>query len=167
MIKMILLIGLGIAAALLITAVFFMEEPVEGSQPKNQIAALLEDLCDTFDGELAVEALAEDDTMLRSIESYSPEQVTEGKTSYGIFCANCHGAAGEGEESFGPPLKQNVFTRGMNDEALLRFIIHGRPVDDPFNISGVAMPPRGGFPSLTDDQIRGIIAYIRVLDAES
>ncbi len=143
----------------------YKKQTTQTTPSSEPVKSLLEALCDTFDGTLNAEALASDDTGLRPIENYSSEMVAEGEFNYGVFCANCHGLTGEGEKSFGPALKRNVFTRGMSDTALLRFIINGRPADDPFNVSGVVMPPRAGFPNLSDEQILSIIAYLRVLDA--
>jgi hypothetical protein len=37
----------------------------------------------------------------------------------------------------------------------------GRDTSDPLNTTGIPMPPRGGNPSLTDDQLRWVIAYLR------
>ena len=55
------------------------------------------------------------------------------------------------------------FVKGLSDQELLAFIKKGRPTSDPANTTGVDMPPKGGNPSLTDQQILDIIAYIRSL----
>ena len=42
------------------------------------------------------------------------------------------------------------FVHGLDDQELLNFIIIGRNIWDEGNTTGVAMPPRGGNPGLTD-----------------
>ena len=51
----------------------------------------------------------------------------------------------------------------MSDQELLDFIKTGRPISHPDNTTGVDMPPKGGNPALTDEQLTDIIAYIRTL----
>jgi disulfide bond formation protein DsbB len=55
----------------------------------------------------------------------------------------------------------------MNDQDLLTFIKTGRPIWDTLNTTGVDMPARGGNPTLTDDDLLAIVAYLRSLTAES
>jgi mono/diheme cytochrome c family protein len=155
-----LVVGMGsIIATDFMTVAPVIEEP---ASDLGWLAALCSSLTDD---DLTAEAPAEDDAMLRDASVYSADLIVEGEINYGLFCANCHGANGEGEAAFGPPLVQNVFTRGMNDEALARFIVNGRSADDPFSITGRAMPPRGGFPNLDEDAIMSIVAYIRSIDS--
>ena len=44
-----------------------------------------------------------------------------------------------------------------------RVIQVGRPAGDPLNDTGVDMPPRGGNPSLSDEDLAHIVAYLRTL----
>jgi len=53
------------------------------------------------------------------------------------------------------------FITDQSDDELVEFIIEGRPIDHPDNITGVAMLPRGGNPSLSDRDIADIVAYIK------
>jgi disulfide bond formation protein DsbB len=76
-------------------------------------------------------------------------------------CSTCHGPAGEGITALGKPLTTSDFIDNMSDADLLAFIKSGRLVDDPLNTTGIAMPPKGGNPALTDEQLQAIIAYIR------
>jgi disulfide bond formation protein DsbB len=86
-----------------------------------------------------------------------------GESTYLVACIACHGSAGEGIAGLGKPLADSDFIGGQTDEELLEFIIVGRSTTDPENTSGIAMPPRGGRPSLNDWEIRDIIAYLRSL----
>lgn len=75
-------------------------------------------------------------------------------------CARCHGPAGQGA------LQTSAFVADRSDAELIAFLQIGRPANDPFNTTGVAMPPRGGNPALTDEQLADIVAYIRSLQRE-
>ena len=88
----------------------------------------------------------------------------QGKAVYEQFCASCHGDTGKGD---GPAagaltpkpkaLSDKAYLSTKNDDQLFRVVKEG----------GVAvglspmMPPWGT--SLTEDQIRNVIAYIRSL----
>jgi disulfide bond formation protein DsbB len=86
-----------------------------------------------------------------------------GESAYLATCIACHGSAGEGIAGLGKPLSRSDFLAGLTDEELFEFIVGGRSTTDPENTSGIAMPPRGGRPNLTDSEIRDIIAYLRSL----
>ena len=86
-----------------------------------------------------------------------------GESAYLVACIACHGPAGEGITGLGKPLSHSDFIAGLTDEELLEFIVVGRSTTDPENTSGIAMPPRGGRPNLSDSEIRDIIAYLRTL----
>jgi hypothetical protein len=58
-------------------------------------------------------------------------------------------------------LTTSEFVGSVTEAELLGFIKTGRPGDDPANTSGVAMPPRGGNPALTDELLLDIITYVR------
>ena len=45
----------------------------------------------------------------------------------------------------------------------MAFVKTGRPASDPLNTTGVDMPPKGGNPAMTDQQIMDVIAYMRSL----
>jgi len=52
----------------------------------------------------------------------------------------------------------------LSDAELVEFIKMGRSVGDPANTTGVDMPPKGGSPSLSDQDIYDIVAYLRTLE---
>lgn len=86
-----------------------------------------------------------------------------GKQKFEAVCASCHGVDGKGLPGLGKDLTTSQFVKSLTDEQLVEFIKKGRDTSDPANTTGVAMPPKGGDPSLTDDQLRAIVAYIRTL----
>jgi disulfide bond formation protein DsbB len=88
-------------------------------------------------------------------------EAANGQELFVRYCSACHGPAGAGIEGLGKPLNTSEFVDGLSDEELVAFIKAGRPADDPLNTSGVAMPPKGGNPALTDAQLVVIVDYIR------
>ena len=50
-----------------------------------------------------------------------------------------------------------------DDDALLAFIKQGRSPSDPKNTTGIQMPPKGGNPAMSDDDILDVIAYLRTM----
>jgi disulfide bond formation protein DsbB len=97
------------------------------------------------------------------LTDYTPEQLQEGQINFGVYCVACHGPAAQGLPGLGPNLTTSYFVQTHTDAELLAFIIAGRPISDRANTSGVAMPARGGFPNLSDEDISTIIAYLRTL----
>ena len=96
-----------------------------------------------------------------------PAAVKAGRTIFLTVCAACHGAKATGIKGLGKPLIGSVFFNNRTNAELLKFVQTGRPITDPLNTSGVMMPPRGGRPSLTDNDLQNVIAYIRSLNART
>lgn len=86
-----------------------------------------------------------------------------GEAKYEQVCITCHGPGGEGVQGLGKPFTTSEFVTSTDDEALLAFVKIGRPISDPANTTGVDMPPKGGNPALSDEDVLNIIAYIRTL----
>jgi disulfide bond formation protein DsbB len=98
----------------------------------------------------------------QSAATYSGDPV-HGEELYEGTCIACHGPGGSGVENLGKPFTTSDFIRGKTELNLLAFIKQGRPTGDPDNTTGVDMPPKGGNPALSDDDILDIIAYIRTI----
>jgi len=88
---------------------------------------------------------------------------SEGEKYFRVSCSTCHGLQAEGRGLLGNDLRANEFIRGLTDEELAEFIRRGRSATDPDNSRGIEMPPRGGNPRLTDEQIHAIAIYLRSL----
>jgi disulfide bond formation protein DsbB len=95
------------------------------------------------------------------VVAYAPAAVEEGRGIYSSTCSACHGLDAQGIPGLGKNLIDNQFVHELTDEELLHFITTGRDTSDPANTTGIPMPPRGGNPSLTDDQLRSVIAFLR------
>ena len=86
-----------------------------------------------------------------------------GKEQFDMVCSACHGFDGEGIEGLGKPFTTSEFLAEKSDEEMVEFIKVGRPSGDPLNTTGVDMPPKGGNPALSEEQILDIVAYVRTL----
>lgn len=89
--------------------------------------------------------------------------VAAGEDVFMNTCAACHGTDAEGLPGSGKALKDNTFIQDSSDEDLVGFIEVGRGADDPENTTGVAMPPKGGNPSLDTEDLQNVVAYLRTL----
>jgi hypothetical protein len=72
-----------------------------------------------------------------------------------------------GLKGLGKDLVHSEFVKEETDEQLLKYVNEGRTVDDPRNTTGIPMPPKGGNPALTDQQIVHIIAYLRTIHVDT
>ncbi|MBL9120627.1 MAG: c-type cytochrome [Phycisphaerae bacterium] len=91
------------------------------------------------------------------------EYIASGNKLYHSLCVACHGKGGVGMPNNGKALVDNEFVRSLDDDGLLAFVKQGRSPSDPKNTTGIQMPPKGGNPALSDDDILDIIAYLRTL----
>lgn len=88
---------------------------------------------------------------------------TRGKTLYDAYGAGAHGTNGEGVSGLGVPLKTSQFIADHTDSELVTFLRRGRDSNAPDNASGILMPPNGGIPNATDQDLYDIVAYLRTL----
>lgn len=89
--------------------------------------------------------------------------IASGKKIYATTCIACHGPDGAGVKGNGKPLATSEFVASLNDDDLLAFILKGRDPSDPKNTTGVGMPPKGGNPVLSEDDLLDVISYLRSL----
>lgn len=89
--------------------------------------------------------------------------VQKGQKIYNRLCATCHGRDAKGMRGLGKSLIANAFTKSLSDEELVQFLVEGRSATDPLNETGVDMPPKGGDPTLTEEDLLNVVAYLRTL----
>ena len=89
----------------------------------------------------------------------SPKAIADGASLFGAHCAGCHGAKGDGQgvrhAFMDPPpadLTMPKWSERTNAGNIYNAVRHGVP--------GTAM---AAWPSLNDQQVWSIVAYIRVL----
>lgn len=104
-----------------------------------------------------------DDTSTTTAATMTGDAVS-GFTLYQATCMACHGPNGEGIEGLGKPWVGSTFINERTDLEMYEFLLVGRPADDPLNTTGVAMLPKGGNPSLTDQDLYDLIAFMRSLN---
>lgn len=89
-----------------------------------------------------------------------------GKVLFATTCAACHGPEGKGVQGLGKDMTTSTFIAGLSDEEMLAFVKTGRPISDPLNTTKIDMPPKGGNPALTEEQLKDIIAFIRTIHVQ-
>ncbi len=102
----------------------------------------------------------------QTVAVLDPDMVSKGSNLYQATCAACHGFNAMGISGLGKTLIGSEYVNGIGDDELLAFLNVGRQAFDPLNTTGVMMPPKGGNPTLTDDDLRAVIAYIRSLNTD-
>ena len=93
----------------------------------------------------------------------SPETIAAGGKHFQTTCATCHGADANGLPKLGKGLRMNEFVKTNGDDEMLAFLKTGRQASHPLNTTGIDMPPKGGNPALTDEDLKAIVAYLRTL----
>jgi mono/diheme cytochrome c family protein len=86
-----------------------------------------------------------------------------GKAVYSKTCFACHGEGGVGVEGLGKNWITSEFIANSTDQELIDFIKVGRDTDDPMSAGIAPMPPYGGNPMLTDEDLTNVVAYMRSL----
>jgi mono/diheme cytochrome c family protein len=110
--------------------------------------------------EVTTESVTEADAA--SPPAHDPELVAHGAELF-VTCAACHGPDGRGIVGLGKDLVAGEFATTATDEEIIAVITNGRPIWDAANTTMVDMPARGGNPTITDEEIHAIVAYIRSL----
>ena len=83
--------------------------------------------------------------------------VASGESVYQGTCIACHGAGGEGTLPGVSDLSESNGPLTKSDDELKRNIVNGfRSPGSP-----LTMPPKGGDPSLSDEDIDAVIRYMR------
>ncbi len=89
--------------------------------------------------------------------------VKAGQAIFDRICATCHGKDANGLPKLGKGLRGNEFTKSQSDAELVAFMKTGRPATHPLNTTGVDMPPKGGDPTITDEDLQNVVAFLRTL----
>ena len=91
---------------------------------------------------------------------------TKGQAIFQTACIACHGPDAAGVPNLGKSLhpSESEFVSGQTDTELVEFIKVGRQPGDPLNTTGIAMPPKGGNPAISDSDLYHIVAWLRTLE---
>lgn len=90
------------------------------------------------------------------VPSASAADISAGQRVYQNNCRMCHGADGKSNLPRVPDFRQPGGVLSQPDDVLLYRIEHGyKSVGSP-----VAMPPKGGHASLTEQDLKNVLAYM-------
>jgi len=87
--------------------------------------------------------------------------VANGGKIFATACVACHGPEGKGVTGLGKDLTTSEWVGEQTDVQLVEFIKVGRDATHPLNTTGVAMPPKGGNPAMSEQEIADIVAFVR------
>ena len=103
------------------------------------------------------------------VQSAAPVELSasaaKGKRLFEQSCIACHGPAGQGIPNLGSSLRDSRFVASHSDAALVAFIRQGRLPGAPGSVMNLAMPPKGGNPSLDEAGLSDVVAFVRTLQA--
>lgn len=80
---------------------------------------------------------------------------------FATACVACHGPEGKGVTGLGKDLTTSEWVAQQSDEQLVEFIKRGRDAGDALNTTGIAMPPKGGNPAMSEQEVADIVAFVR------
>jgi cytochrome c5 len=80
-----------------------------------------------------------------------------GEEIYNTTCVACHGADGKGQVPGAPNLRSKNGPLSKPDQLLIEHITNGFKSEG----SPMAMPPKGGNPSLSARDVRNVLGYMR------
>lgn len=100
-------------------------------------------------------------TTTKPIGPVQPGDPVVGAKVYTGVCAACHSRDLSGVDGLGKPLAPSELVAASTEEELMQLLIEGRPAEHPDNDTGIDMPPRGGNPSLTDQDLADVAAYLK------
>lgn len=92
-----------------------------------------------------------------SIFSVYARDADAGKSIYNRACIVCHGSDGAGDIPGVSDLTKKGGGLYQDDKVLLLRMLNGYQSTS----SGMAMPPRGGDPSLTESDLKEVLKYMR------
>ena len=96
--------------------------------------------------------------------TYAPEDIAQGGEIFASICSACHGADAKGLPNLGKDLTTSEYVKDNDDDTLLILLKEGRPSGHELNTTGVDMPPKGGNPSLSEEDLVTVVAYLRSIN---
>lgn len=92
-----------------------------------------------------------------------PGDPVAGASTYRAVCSSCHGADLQGVDDLGTALLPSAFIAERTEAEIVEYTRVGREADDPENETGVLMPPSGGAPWLSDQDLANVATYLKGL----
>jgi|WetSurMetagenome_2_1015567.scaffolds.fasta_scaffold25946_4 mono/diheme cytochrome c family protein len=91
-------------------------------------------------------------------QDQTADKMFDGKYLFGVSCADCHGAVGQGVTLFGPPLAGDAFITASPDETIGKVINMGRKYRDKMHPDYMGMPK---FQYITGGQLQALVDYLK------
>jgi len=142
---------LALTVALIFLARYIQPEPDADANPSQAILAeqRIQPVGAVHSGEEGAAALAEAQAATLAAVPAAADVVVDGEAVYGGLCKTCHEAGVAGA----PITASEQFTARLDEKGLDMLVANA--------INGLnAMPPRGGNPTLTDEQIRAAVEFM-------
>lgn len=95
--------------------------------------------------------------LLGAVGTHQVFAADQGKAIYEAHCSSCHGENGKGLLPGMPDLTKKGGVLSESDALLLQRITDGYQGPG----SPMAMPPKGGDPSLTEEQVKEVLSYLK------
>lgn len=92
---------------------------------------------------------------------FGPANSANASVIWKSTCQSCHSSTGAGVFGQGRDIRSSEFIQSRSDIELLAYVKAGRTINDPLNTTGLSMPPKGGNPFLSDQDIIDAISYLR------
>lgn len=146
---------MSIVGALILVLVVVFLVWITQVQPQVAASAPQEEPAHSTSAEVEVENAVEEIVYEMSGDAAHGEELFAGT------CSACHAPDGTGIDGLGKDLTATEFSASQTDAQLMAFIKVGRTTSDPLNTTGIDMPPKGGNPALSEDDLLDIVAFMR------
>jgi mono/diheme cytochrome c family protein len=93
-------------------------------------------------------------------ERDAPPDLAAGQKTYAVYCAACHGPAGEGNPGGGPPLAGSSWVAGPEGR-LIRILLHGLRGEIEVRQATYNREMLAFGPVLSDAQIAAVLSHVR------
>jgi disulfide bond formation protein DsbB len=133
-----------------------------GGSPERPAATSTPAPVEPTDSPTQVPSPAQDEASASGGEA-AAEIALDGEALFRVTCPACHGPEAKGVPGLGKDMTTSAFIQSKSDAEMVEFIKRGRPIDDPLNTTGMAMPAKGANMALDDAEILAIVEYIRSL----
>ena len=147
-IVLVLLVVFTIGIAILARDVGFKDDSSENPSRMTTTEERIRPVADVFMGEAGAAAIEEAAASSGSEQKVAFDGSLDGEMIYGSVCSVCHTSGAAGAPIPGSPLMAERAEKGL--DMLTQNAMNGLN----------AMPPRGGRPDLSDEQIRVIVEYM-------
>lgn len=147
-IVMVLLIVFAIAIIFIARDIGFKEDPAEGPGSIALTEERIKPVADVYTGEDGPAAIEEAATETAPAQAVASDDSTDTEMVYNTVCAACHATGVAEAPKPGSPEMAQRAEKGL--DVLVQSALNGLN----------AMPPRGGRPDLSEEQIKAVVEFM-------